>query len=57
MGSIQSSRRMLTFLVARTLWPHLGQISLLRVLLGCLPPGVVPAPAWAAQSEFHSNPL
>lgn len=42
---MQSPHRMLTFRVARTLWPHLGQMSL-RVELGRLPP-VVSAPGWA----------
>lgn len=44
---MQSPQRILTFFVARTDCPHLGQISL-RVLLGRLPPGVVLAPVWAA---------
>ena len=46
MRSKQSPHRMLTFFVALTLCPHLGQISL-RVELGRLPPGVS-APGWAA---------
>ena len=44
MRSMQSPHRMLTLRVARTLWPHLGQMSL-RVELGRLPP-VVSAPGW-----------
>lgn len=47
MRSIQSPQRMLTARVARTDWPHLGQISF-RVLLGLCPPGSVSAPVWAA---------
>ena len=42
---MQSPQMIWTFLVARTLCPHWGQMSF-RVELGRLPPGVA-APGWA----------